>query len=326
MRLGSLRAGGRDGALIVVSADGGRYLPGPVSTLQAALEDWEGQADALSAAADQLQRDGTGDPLDPDDLHAPLPRAYQYCEGSTYLSHMERCRAVRNAPLPPGHGVEPAVLQSCSDRFLAPTEPVPLADEAWGLDLEVTVAVITGDVPSGVSAAEAPAWIRLVVLLNDFTLRNVLPGEFAKGLGFFQSKPLRPFAPFAVTPESLGPAWDGRLLHATVRCWINDELLGSLDSGADASFDFGQVIAHAAHTRPLAAGTIVGTGTISNLDESHGVGALAEKRALQHRDGLPLSPLLRVGDTVAIEAFDASGNSIFGAMRSAVVQPNGGSR
>jgi fumarylacetoacetate (FAA) hydrolase len=325
MRLGSLRAGGRDGTLIVVSPDGRRYARGPVATLQAALEDWDTHVDALRVIAQTLASDGAGEPLDPADLHAPLPRAYQYCEGSTYLSHMERCRAVRNAPLPPGHGTDPAVLQSYSDRFLAPTEPVLLADEQWGLDLEVTIAAITADVPQAVSAGEASECIRLIVLLNDFTLRNLLPGEFAKGLGFFQCKPLRPFAPFAVTPDWLGPAWDGGLLHATITCSINDQRLGTLDSGADASFDFGQVIAHAAHTRPLAAGTIVGTGTISNHDETHGVGALAEKRALEHRDGLPLSPLLRVGDTITIEGFDGDGNSIFGAMRSTVVHPNGGS-
>jgi fumarylacetoacetate (FAA) hydrolase len=323
IRVASLRAGGRDGTLVVVSTDATRFLRADAATLQSALEDWDAQSEALGRRAVELEQ-GAGEPLDPDSLHAPLPRAYQYCEGSTYLSHMERCRAARNAELPPGHGVDPAVLQSCSDRFLAPHEAIELADEQWGLDLEATVAVIVGDVPMGVSADEAPGYVRLVTLVNDLTLRNVLPVEFAKGIGFFQAKPLRPFAPIAVMPEGLGSAWDGRLLHATVKCWVNGELLGSLDSGADAAFDFGQVLAHAARTRPLSAGTIVGTGTISNRDERRGFGCLAEKRAIEIRDGRPVSPLLQVGDTVAIEAFDADDRSIFGAMRSTVVQPNGG--
>jgi fumarylacetoacetate (FAA) hydrolase len=323
MRLASLHADGRDGRLIVASQDGSRYLPAPVATLQAALERWDAVVDGLertSAAVDG----GDGEPLAVEELEAPLPRAYQYCEGSTYLSHMERNRAARGAPLPPGHGVDPAVLLAASDRFLAATEPIELGDEAWALDLEATVGVIVDDVPMGIAEDVAGERIRALVLINDLTLRDVLPGEFAKGVGFFQAKPLRAFAPFAVTPDELDGAWDGSLLHATVKTWVNGEPLGSLDTGVDAAFDFRQVIAYAARTRPLAAGSIVGTGTISNRDPRAGFGCLAEKRAVQIIDGREPTRYLRVGDTVRIEAFGADGNSIFGAMDALIVNSNGG--
>jgi fumarylacetoacetate (FAA) hydrolase len=322
-RLATLRSERRDGRLVVVSDDGTRWLAAPAPTYQSALEQWDGIASELARVEAALDA-GDGEPLDAGLLEAPLPRAYQYCEGSTYLAHMERNRAARGAPLPPGHGDDLAVLLAASDRFLAPTEPIVLGDDEWGLDLEATVAVIVGDVPMGVSTAQAADHIRGLVLLNDLTLRNVLPGEFAKGIGFFQAKPLRAFAPFAVTPDALNGAWDGRLLHVTVKCWVNGELLGTLDSGADASFDFPQIIAHAARTRPLAAGTVVGSGTISNRDPSVGFGCLAEKRALEILDGQPPSRYLQAGDTVRIEAFDRDGASIFGAMEAPIVNVNRG--
>lgn len=291
--------------------------------MQAAIERWDELAASIAVAAAAVEA-GEGEPLEIEALCAPLPRAYQYCEGSTYLSHMERNRAARNAPLPPGHGTTPAVLQGHSDRFLSPKEPIELGDHAWGLDLEATIGVIVGDVPMGVTPTQAASYVRALVLINDLTLRNVLPDEYAKGTGFFQAKPLRAFAPLAVTAEGLGDAWDGRLLHAEVRTWVNGVPLGTLRSAADAAFGFPEIISYAARTRPLAAGTIVGSGTISNRDPSAGFGCLAEKRAIEIQHGQSPSPYLLGGDTIRIEAFGDDGISIFGAMETTVVDANGG--
>jgi fumarylacetoacetate (FAA) hydrolase len=237
---------------------------------------------------------------------------------------MERCRAARRAPLPPNHGSDPAVLQSGSDRFLGPEEAIVLADESWGLDFEATLAAVVDDVSQGVDPAAAREHIRLLVLTNDLTLRHLLTKEFAKGVGFFQAKPARPFAPIAVSPGALGGAWRDGLLHARVDCHLNGERIGSLRSGDDAHFDFGQVIAHAARTRALSAGTIVGTGTISNRDAARGFGCLAERRALELQQGRPPLPFLAPGDTVRIEAFDDAGRSIFGAMANPVLPTTAG--
>lgn len=316
--LASLRNGRRDGSLAVVSSDRRRFLPGPVPTLQAALDDWEEAEPAIAAAADELRRGGGRD-LDPERLLAPLPRAYQYCEGSAYLSHMERCRGARGAPLPPGHGEDAVVLVGASDRFLAPAEPIELGDEAWGLDLEGTVAVVVADVPAGAGRERAAAAIRLLVLLDDLSLRNLLPGEFATGLGLYQSKPVRQFAPFALTPEEAGECWDGALLQARLECRVRGELLGDPATGEDCSFDFPALIAHAARTKPLAAGTIVGSGTVSNRDERRGFSCLAEKRAVEALAGKEeLTPYLGFGDEVRIEAFGPAG-SLFGAIGAEVV-------
>lgn len=319
IRLASLPNGTRDGRLVVVGADHGTFLaPSEEISVLAALERWDEVRPRLDELAERLAH-GEGDRLDVGSLLAPLPRTFQYCEGSTYLSHMERGRRARNAELPPGHGAEPAVLQSHSDRFLAPTEPIELGDVAWDLDFEATVAVVLADTPAGVSVADAPAYVRLVVLLDDLTLRSILPGEFYKGVGFVQAKPRRAFAPIAVAPEVLGADWNGRMLHATVRSWVNDELIGTLNSGIDAAFDFAEIIAYCARTRPLSAGTIVSTGTISNRDDTVGFGCLVERRAMQAIAGEPLSPYLRPGDRLRIEASDADGRSIFGAMDASVV-------
>ncbi|HWH21490.1 MAG TPA: fumarylacetoacetate hydrolase family protein [Solirubrobacterales bacterium] len=316
-RLASLRSGSRDGWLIAVDADRSRFLPVAGMTMQSALERWDTTVELLDGLDAEL-RAGIGAAFDPSRVLAALPRSYQWCEGSTYLSHMERCRAARGAALPPGHGTDPGVLQGSGDRFLAPTEAIPRGEADWGLDLESTVAVIVADVPAGVSVTAAGGYVRLVVIVNDLTFRNLLPAEFAKGLGFFQAKPLRALSPLAVTPDALGPAWDGRLLRATMKTWRNGELLGALDTSADVAFDFPQLISHAARTRPLAAGTVIGSGTVSNRDAARGVACLAEKRALQIQSGESPSPYLDHGDVIRIEAFGADGESLFGAIESTV--------
>jgi fumarylacetoacetate (FAA) hydrolase len=319
----SLNAGGRDGRLAVVSSDGARWLPGPEATLQQLLERWDEHATRLGELSAAVE-DGAGEPLAAADLLAPLPRAYQYCEGSTYLTHMERCRAARGATMPPDMARAPVVLQGASDRFLGPVEPIGLDDESWGLDLECTIAAILDDTPQGVSPEAATAQIRLFVLANDLTLREILRDEAGAGVGFFCAKPLRVFAPMAVTPGALAGAWDGNLLSVRVSAWINGERLGTVDSGRDAAFGFGEVIAHAARTRPLAVGTIVGTGTVSNREPDAGFGCLAEKRALEILNRCPPTSYLRAGDTVRIEAHDEHRRSVFGAMRNSVINTDGG--
>jgi len=323
MRLATRKDGSRDGTLVVVSPEGSRCAVPPAgpATLQAALDDWDRAGPLLRDACERLAADErAGEPLDAAGLHAPLPRAYQWADASTYLAHMERLRAARGMPLPPHHDSEPIVYQSGSDVLLGPSDPIALADEAWGLDLEATVAVVTDDVPMGTPAADAPAYIRLVLLANDLTLRNVLPAEYAKGVGLYRAKPARPYAPIAMTPDALGDAWDGTLLHATVRSWVNGEPLGAVESGRDCAFDFGDVIAYMTQTRALGAGTIVGSGTVANRDVANGFSCLAEKRASEMVcDGEARTPLLRVGDRVRIEAFDGAGRSLFGAMDQAVV-------
>lgn len=315
--------GGRDGTLAVVASDGGTAVvaPGGITMLQSALEDWKRALPRLHEALARAEEGGVGTTrVVPGEFASPLPRAFQWVDGSTYLSHMERIRAARGMPLPVGHDIEPIVYQSGSDRFLAPTEPVPLPDPDWGLDLEATVAVVTGDVPRGTRADDVPALIRLVLIANDLTYRNLMSLEYAKSVGPYLAKPARPYAPFARPVESLGDLWDGRLLHATVRCSVRGAEIGALDSAADCAFDFAELIAYLARTRALAAGTIVGSGTVSNRDTSRGVGCLAELRALETlRDGAPSTPLLGAGDRVRIEAVAADGESLFGAIEHDVV-------
>ena len=321
MRLGSLPGPTRDGTLVLISADHRRALRAPeLPTLQAALDDWDRASEGLEALSRRLDSgELDGEPLDESTLLSPLPRAVQWAEASTYLPHMERIRAARGMELPPEHRLEPIVYQSGSDRFLTPTEDVQLADEGWGLDLEATIAVVTGDVAQRSSADEAAQQIKLVMLTNDLTLRNLMPAEYAKGVGPYRAKPARAYAPIAVSTMALGDAWTGRLLRSTVRSWVNGELLGEPDSGRDCAFDFGDLLAYMTMTRSLAAGTIVGSGTVSNREEEVGYSCLAEKRAVQQlRSGQPVTPLLRVGDVVRIEAFDDRGASIFGAIEQSV--------
>lgn len=335
MKLASLDDGGRDGRLVVVSLDLTRCSDARhvAPTLQAALDDWDRCGPQLELVARGLE--AGGQPVER--FHeraalAPLPRAYQFADGSAYLNHAELVRRARGAELPEELRRTPLLYQGGSDRFLAPRAPIALADEDWGADLEAEVAVIVGDVPMGADRATALAAIRLVTLVNDVSLRALIPGELARGFGFFQSKPASSLAPVAVAPASLGAAWDGARLHGALVVEVNGRPLGRPDAGVGMDFDFGDLIVHAARTRSLGAGTIVGSGTVSNRGADGGPGApvdagglgyacIAEQRMVETlRDGAPRTPFLRFGDVVRIEMRDAAGRSMFGAIEQTVTQ------
>jgi fumarylacetoacetate (FAA) hydrolase len=290
-------------------------------TLQAALDRWEEAAPRLQAlAADLAAGRAEPRPIDPRTVRAPLPRAYEWIDGSAYLTHVRLVRKARGAEPPPGLTTDPLVYQGGSGVLLGPTEPIPLGDPAWGLDLEGEVAVVTGDVPLGTPAAGALRHVRLLCLANDVSLRHLIPGELAKGFGFFQSKPATAFSPFAATPDELGPAWrDGRVhLRLTVR--LNGAPLGDLDAGPEMHFSFADLVAHAARTRALTAGTIVGSGTVSNEDPARGVSCLAERRVREQLlHGAPRTPFLAAGDRVEIEMRDAAGRNLFGTIDQRVI-------
>ncbi len=319
MKLGSLRRGGRDGTLVVVSRDLSRavVVPEVAPTLQAALDDWAAVAPRLSEIADRLERGGTAAPfpLDVADLSAPLPRAFQFADGSAYLNHMELVRRARGAEMPESFRTDPLMYQAVSDHFLAPSEPIPLADEAHGCDYEAEVAVIVGDVAMGTAPSHAGEDILLFLLVNDVSLRNLIPPELAKGFGFFHGKPPSSLSPVVATVDELASSWDGARVHLPLRSWVNGERMGDPDAGADMQFGFPELIAHAARTRALRAGTIVGSGTVSNRDRARGVSCLAERRMIETIEtGAPKTPFLRFGDRVRIEMLDAAGRSIFGAI------------
>ena len=319
MKLATLNTGGRDGRLIVVSRDLKRAVAASevALSLQAVLDDWHTKAPKLAQLSAALNTGRAADAFDfdPNRCASPLPRAYQWADGSAYVNHVELVRKARGAQMPPSFWTDPLMYQGGSDSFLGPCEPILAQSEEWGIDLEAEVAVITDDVPMGVDLDNAPQHIRLVMLVNDVSLRNLIPNELGKGFGFFQSKPSSAFSPVAVTPDELGEAWNGRKLSLPVIVHINGSQFGEPNAGDDMTFDFPQLIAHAAKTRPLAAGTIVGSGTISNLDRSRGAACIAEKRMLETIDGgKPITPFLRFGDRVRIEMRDADGNSIFGAI------------
>lgn len=319
MKLGTLRAGGRDGTLIVVSRDL-RLAVAPLelcSTLQHALDDWEALAPRLAEVAAALE-DGRCEGvfhLDAAELAAPLPRAYQWADGSAYLSHVELVRRARGAELPPELRTDPLMYQGGSDTMLGPRDPIECVDPAWGLDFEAEVLVVTDDVPLGASPDEAAERIRLIGLVNDVSLRNLIPAELAKGFGFFQSKPSSAFSPVFVTPDELGAAWDGRRVHLPLMTHLNGALFGHPDAGQDMEFDFPTLVAHAARTRRLGAGTLVGSGTVSNRDRSRGSSCLAERRTIELLEhGAASTPFLAPGDVVRIEMLDQEGHSIFGAI------------
>jgi fumarylacetoacetate (FAA) hydrolase len=321
VRLATLRNGTRDGALIVVAREGDRYVrpSGATTTLQAALDDWERAAPALAALAGKLDAGGPGEPLDVAQLGPPLPRAYEWIDGSAFLEHVRRVRKARGAVPPATLETDPLVYQGGSGALLGPRDDIPLVDPAWGLDFESEVAVILGDTPLGTRAADAHAHVRLVMVANDITLRNLVADELAKGFGFFQSKPATAFSPFAVTPDELGPAWrDGRV-HLPLRTTYNGTLAGDPDA-SEMHFSFFDLIAHVTRTRALTAGTILGSGTVSNADRARGVSCLVERRALEMIDGgQAATPYMAAGDTIAIELRDAAGRDVCGRIEQKVV-------
>jgi fumarylacetoacetate (FAA) hydrolase len=324
VKLATLKNGTRDGQLLVVSRDLSRAVPVPhvAVTLQAALDEWARVAPRLEQVALDLE-DGRARgsfPFQATQVLAPLPRAHHWVDGSAYVNHVELVRKARGAEMPPSFWTDPLVYQGGSDDFLAPTADVPVPSEALGIDLEAEVAVITDDVPMGTSAADARGHIRLVMLVNDWSLRNLIPAELAKGFGFYQSKPATSFSPVAVTPDELGDAWDGGKVSLPLVSHINGELFGRPEAGVDMTFDFPRLVEHVTRTRRLGAGTVVGSGTVSNYDRSRGSSCLAERRMLEQIEhGRATTPFLRFGDRVRIEMFDRDGRSIFGAIDQKVV-------
>jgi fumarylacetoacetate (FAA) hydrolase len=327
MKLASLKSG-RDGRLVVVDTSLKHYAPagGVAATLQDALDDWARTRPRLSDLAAALAAHQAKDaaPFEPGACAAPLPRAYHWVDGSAYVNHVELVRKARGAELPASFWTEPLVYQGGSDDFLGPTDDAPFASEEFGIDLEAEVAVIVGDVPMGSTpdAVRARGDIRLVMLVNDWSLRNLIPAELGKGFGFYQSKPATAFSPVAVTPDELGADWSDCKLHLPVRTFINGALFGAPEAGVDMTFDFAQLITHCAKTRNLRAGTIVGSGTVSNYDRSKGSACIAERRMLEQlQAGAAKTPFLSFGDQVRIEVLDRQGRSIFGAIEQRVVRP-----
>lgn len=329
LKLASLKKGGRDGTLLVVDPDLRRAVPVPdiAPTLQAALEDWDSARPELRSVYRLLAggKDVAGAiAFDPAACASPLPRAYQWADGSAYVTHVELVRKARGAEMPESFWTDPLMYQGGSDRFVGPRDPIEAVSEDHGIDFESEVAVITDDVPMGVTPDRAARHIKLIMVVDDVSLRALIPNELAKGFGFFQGKPASAFSPCAVTPETLGEAWDGGRLHLPLVTTLNGKEFGRPDAGTDMTFDFPQLIAHAARTRHLGAGTIIGSGTVSNVDRSVGSSCLAERRMLETIDhGRPETPFLRFGDRVRIEMLDRDGASIFGAIEQEVVRYSG---
>jgi fumarylacetoacetate (FAA) hydrolase len=325
MKLGSLKEGGRDGTLIVVSRDLTRAVraTGIAATLQAALEDWSNLAPRLNALSESLNAgdaDGVFE-LDFNALAAPLPRAYEFVDGSAYLPHVERVRRARGAEVPESFYTDPLMYQATSAGFLGPRDAVRVVSEDYGIDLEAEIVIVTDDVPMAVTPAQAAAHIQLIGLVNDVSLRNLIPAELAKGFGFLQSKPRSALSPVFVTPDELGEAWRDNKVHLPLLTHINGEWFGAPEAGVDMQFDFSQLVAHAAKTRPLSAGAIVGSGTIANQDTSKGASCFAEKRTVETlRDGKPSTPFMKFGDVVRIEMVNSDGHLIFGAIEQRIEQ------
>ncbi len=325
MKLATLSSNVRDGRLVVVSRDLSRAVDAVnvAPTLQAALDRWSEVEPALRAMAEDLEAGRTRDAFafDATQARAPLPRAYHWVDGSAYVNHVELVRKARGAEMPETFWTDPLVYQGGSDDFLGPNDDVPVPSESFGIDLEGEVAVITDDVRMGITQADARKHIKLVMLVNDWSLRNLIPGELAKGFGFYQSKPATAFSPVAVTPDELGDAWDGGKVNLPLTVHINDELFGEPQTGIDMTFDFPRLIEHITKTRNAGAGTIIGSGTVSNYDRSRGSACLAERRMLEQIEhGKAITPFLKFGDRVRIEMFDAQGKSIFGSIDQKVVK------
>jgi fumarylacetoacetate (FAA) hydrolase len=330
MKLGSLKEGGRDGTLVVVSKDLSRAVrvPGIAPTLQRALEDWSNAAPRLNGVYEALELSQAetinGEPVfavDFTTFASPLPRAYEFVDGSAYLPHVARVRKARGAEVPESFYSDPLMYQGVSAGFYGPRDPVLVADEAYGIDLEAEVVVVTDDVPQGATAEQAAGHIQLVGLINDVSLRNLIPGELAKGFGFLQSKPRSALSPVLVTPDELGDAWRDSKVHLPLLTHINGKWFGAPEAGVDMQFNFAQLLAHAARTRPLSAGTIVGSGTVANEDTSLGASCFAELRTVETlRDGKPSTPFMAFGDTVRIEMLDRAGSTVFGAIEQRIAR------
>jgi fumarylacetoacetate (FAA) hydrolase len=335
MKLATLKDGTRDGKLVVVSRDLTRATEAfnIAPTLQRALDDWQRIAPLLADLAAQLELGSVPSfRFHEHDCASPLPRAFQWADGSAYVNHVELVRKARGAKMPDSFWTDPLIYQGGSDTFLGPRDPILMADEDWGIDMEAEVAVITDDVPMGVTAQDARRHILLIMLVNDLSLRGLIAAELAKGFGFFQSKPASACSPVAATPDELGQAWDGGRLHRILRVDRNGQPFGRAHAGEDMTFDFGALIAHAAKTRPLGAGSIIGSGTVSNKDKDGGPGrplseggrgysCIAEIRVIETlRNGIPSTPFLRFGDSVRIEMFDDNGSSLFGAIEQTVAR------
>jgi fumarylacetoacetate (FAA) hydrolase len=322
MKLATLRDGSRDGRLLVVRRDGqvGAQSPDAWPTLQRALDDWTAAEPALRALSDQLdQGQVDGSAIDPVRLGAPLPRAFEWIDGSAYLNHVILVRKARGAQPPPTLESDPLIYQGGSGDMLGPCDPIELHDPAWGLDYESEVCVVLGDAPIGTTAADAHRYVRLVMIANDCTLRNLIPDELAKGFGFFTSKPATAFSPFAVTPDELGDSWRGGRLFGRVRSTYNGNVIGDCESGGEMHFSFFDLVQHICKTRRFTAGTILGSGTVSNADRARGVSCLAERRMIEIIEGgKPSTPFMSVGDRIEIEAFVGE-TSPFGKIEQVVV-------
>lgn len=328
MKLATLKDGSRDGCLVVVSRDLSQAVkvPAIAATMQAALDNWANAAPELDAVYQALNAGNAEGAFAfaQQQCESPLPRAYQWADGSAYVNHVELVRKARGAEMPQTFWTDPLMYQGGSDSFIGPHDDIPLGSEDWGIDFESEVAVITDDVPMGISADDAAKHIKLFMLVNDVSLRGLIPGELAKGFGFFQSKPSSAFSPVAVTPDELADSWRDGKIHRPLVTHLNDKLFGQPDCGVDMTFNFPTLVAHAAKTRPLGAGAVIGSGTISNYDRSKGSSCLAEVRMLETIEhGAPQTSFMKFGDQVRIEMFDADGHSIFGAIDQQVVKYEG---
>ena len=325
MKLASLKEGGRDGTLIVVNRELTRGVrAGAIApTLQKAMDDWAAVSPRLAELAGALRDDKAPGSFEFDTsaLAAPLPRAFQWADGSAYVVHVELVRKARGVEMPPSFWTDPLMYQGGSDSFVGCNDEIEMADEAWGIDFEGEIGVIVDDVPMGISPVAARKHIKLVTILNDVSLRNVIVTELAKGFGFFHGKPATAFAPVAVTPDELGAAWDGARINLPLISTLNGREFGHPNAATDLTFDFGQLIAHAAKTRYLEAGTVVGSGTVANRDAAAGCSCIAERRVRETIDnGKPSTPFMKFGDRIRIEMFDKAGHSIFGAIDQKVVK------
>jgi len=335
MKLATLKDGTRDGKLVVVSKDLTRYCAADniAPTLQAALDDWAEVAPKLEALYTDVEHEAVPcERFHEREAHSPLPRAYQWVDGSAYINHVELVRKARGAEVPESFYHDPLMYQGGSDNFLAPRDDIPLGDTKWGCDMEGEIAVITDDVPMGVSKDDAADHIKLVMLVNDVSLRGLIPGELAKGFGFFQSKPASAFSPVAVTPDELGDAWQGSVIHLPLMVDYNGQPFGRANAGVDATFSLAELVAHAAKTRDLGAGTIIGSGTVSNqgpdgdpgkpvAEGGLGYSCIAEIRMIETiAKGEASTRFMVPGDSVRVEMKDADGHSIFGAIEQTVVE------